>query len=76
MSEITRAEAQEFEEHGFFLRERVFSDAEIEELRQAAEHVHDQVLEATAREDAPPTERVDQQRYQILCGSSVKWEWR
>lgn len=76
MSEVTREEARQFETRGFFVREDVFSCEEIEALREAVEHVHTRILEAAARADAPVTERVDQQRYQELCGASVKWEWR
>jgi ectoine hydroxylase len=76
MHRATRAESDQYAEDGFFYRERVFSDVEIEDLRQAAEHVHKQILDAAESDEAPPIDRVDNQRYQMLRGSTVKWEWR
>jgi hypothetical protein len=79
MSDGLRASAEElrqFEERGFFVRERVFSEIEIEELRAGVENIHQQVLDASQRDDAPPCDVVDNQRYQILCGSTIKWEWK
>lgn len=72
----TPDELKQFEELGFFCRERVFSEQELVELRAAAEHVHQQILESAARDDAPPVDQIDNQRYQMLCGTTVKWEWR
>ena len=76
MYAATAAELDQYKKDGFFVRERVFSETELVELRAAVENVHSQVLEAAAREDAAPVDQVDNQRYQMVCGSSVKWEWR
>ncbi len=76
MHQASREELQEYEDRGFFYRERVFSEPELEALRQAAENVHRQILEAAASDEAPPVDRVDNQRYQMLRGSTIKWEWR
>lgn len=75
MYRISPQEREQFDTQGFILREKVFSEDTLEELRQAAEDVHEQVLAASKREDAPPTDRIDQQRFQSLCGSTIKWEW-
>jgi ectoine hydroxylase-related dioxygenase (phytanoyl-CoA dioxygenase family) len=70
------AELKQFEELGFFSRDRVFSEEEVVELRAAAEDVHTRILEAASRDGAPAVDQIDNQRYQVLCGSTVKWEWR
>ena len=75
MFEATPEELKQYEEQGFFCRERVFSEAELGPLREAAENAHRQILEAAARDEAPPSDRVDNQRYQTLLGSTIKWEW-
>jgi len=76
MHHATQTELEQYEERGFFWREGVFSEDEIDELRQAVEHVHQQILDAAVSDEAPPIDRVDNQRFQMLRGSSVKWEWR
>ena len=68
-------ELESFERLGFFTRERIFSPAELAELQEAAERVHRRVLEADEHGEGGPVDRVDNQRYQPLCGSTVKWEW-
>lgn len=75
MSRATQEELDDFHELGFFSREAVFSAAELEEFRAGAEHAHQKILDAAQRVDAPLVERVDNQRYQRLLGSMVKWEW-
>lgn len=75
MHEATPSELEEFEKEGFFVRKRVFSEAELVDLRDAIECVHAQVLEAAECDDAGPVDRIDNQRYQLVCGSTVKWEW-
>ena len=72
----TRVELDRYREAGFFCREQVFSEVELAELREAVEGIHKVILDAAARDDAPPVDRVDRQRYQMLLGSTVKWEWR
>jgi hypothetical protein len=76
MHPATESELGQYEKRGIFTREGVFSQDEIDDLRQAAEHVHEQILDAAAGDEAPSIDRVDNQRYQMLLGSSVKWEWR
>jgi len=71
----TPQELEQFREQGYVLRERVFSEAEVEELREGAENIHRQVLEAADEQGAPDCERVDNQRFQSLLGSTIKWEW-
>ncbi len=73
--EATPAELKQYEEQGFFYRTGVFSAAELDQLREGAENIHAQVLAAAKRDDVPPCDRVDNQRYQSLLGSTVKWEW-
>lgn len=73
--EATPAELEQWKEQGFFHRERIFSEAELEQLREGAEAIHAQVLAAAECDDVPPCDRVDNQRYQSLCGSTIKWEW-
>jgi len=78
MVDLTRAterERKQFEDSGFFARERVFSQDEIEQMRDAIEHVHQQVLDAAALEECPIEETIDNQRFQDLLGSKIKWEW-
>ena len=75
MYEATPAELEQFEQEGFFVRERVFSDSELADLREAAESVHSQVLAAAESDAAAPVDQIDNQRYQLVCGSTIKWEW-
>ncbi len=75
MSRATQQELDDFHELGFFSREAVFSPAELDELRAGAETAHRRILEAAQHADAPAVDRVDNQRYQRLLGSTVKWEW-
>ncbi|MEE9279528.1 MAG: phytanoyl-CoA dioxygenase family protein [Myxococcota bacterium] len=72
----TPVELDRYREAGFFCRERVFSEFELAELREAVEGIHKRILGAAAGDDASPIDRVDRQRYQLLLGSTVKWEWR
>lgn len=72
----TAAEIDRYAKQGYFVRERAFSEAELEPLRDAVEDVHRRLVEAAARDDAPPIERIDGKRYQVVLGSTVKWEWQ
>ncbi|MBW2228903.1 MAG: phytanoyl-CoA dioxygenase family protein [Deltaproteobacteria bacterium] len=76
MYEATQAELSQYEELGFFVREQVFSGEELIELRAGAENVHRQILEAADRPDANPVDQVDNQKYQSVLSSTIKWEWR
>jgi hypothetical protein len=71
----TKAERKQFEEQGFFVRESVFSPEEVEALRAGVENIHQQVLDAAGQVDAPDSETIDNQRFQELLGSTIKWEW-
>ncbi|MCH8132112.1 MAG: phytanoyl-CoA dioxygenase family protein [Myxococcales bacterium] len=72
----TPDEINQFEQRGFFTRENVFSPDELDGMRAAAERVHQQVLDAAAAATAPDCEQVDNQRFQALLGSTIKWEWK
>ncbi len=76
MYRATQAELQQYEELGFFCREGVFSPDELVELRSATENVHKQVLEAADCDDAAPIDLIDNQKFQMVLGSTIKWEWR
>ena len=71
----TPEELQAFAADGYFVRERVLHEPELEHLRAGVERVHERVLAAADVPDAAPIERVDDKRYQDLLGSCVKWEW-
>jgi len=73
--QATQAELEQYAKQGFFCRERVLSEADLVELREAAENVHRRILEAASRGEGGPTDMVDNQRYQSVCGSTIKWEW-
>ena len=44
-------------------------------MRAGAENVHAQVLEAADLPAAGPVDQVDNQKYQSVLGSTIKWEW-
>jgi ectoine hydroxylase-related dioxygenase (phytanoyl-CoA dioxygenase family) len=44
-------------------------------MRAGAESVHAQVLEAADLPEAGPVDQVDNQKYQSVLGSTIKWEW-
>jgi hypothetical protein len=75
MHHATRSELEQYEKLGFFHRERVLSGDDLEALREGAEHAHQRILEAAERGEGGPIDVVDNQRYQGVCGSTVKWEW-
>ncbi|MCP5057583.1 MAG: phytanoyl-CoA dioxygenase family protein [bacterium] len=75
MYRATDAELKQYDELGFFVRERVFDGQELEGLRAGAENVHAQIVEAAGRDDAGPIDQVDNQKYQTVLGSTIKWEW-
>jgi hypothetical protein len=74
MYRATQRELQQYEDLGFFVREDVFSMDEVEILRKAAENVHAQILDAADRPDVDPVDQVDNQKYQRVLGSMIKWE--
>ena len=81
--DLTRAERSRYEQDGFFLRERVFGESDLETLRQAAERVAAHAAEAStakarqvARDAAPGDEdyRIDGNRYVEIADSTVQFE--
>jgi phytanoyl-CoA hydroxylase len=72
----TQQELEQYERDGYFAREAVFNQEELEPLCDAVEGVHRAVEAAAARGGAAEAERVDGKRYQKLLDSSVQWEWR
>lgn len=75
MHRATEAELKQYDELGFFVRYDVFSPDEIEAMRAGAENAHAQILAAASRPGASDVERVDNQKYQTVLGSKIKWEW-
>jgi hypothetical protein len=72
----THAELEKYRAEGYFLRERAFSESELEPLREAVEAVHHCVVREARGAGIAPVELIDDKRYQDLLDSSVKWEWR
>ncbi len=72
----THVELRRYREQGYFLRERVLGDANLEPLHEAVEGVHRRISGDVEGGDAGPIEWVDDKRYQKVAGSLVKWEWR
>jgi len=87
MHAVTPEERDQFEKLGFFTRLNLFSETELQAIRVAAESVHQRVVDAADRKsDAPgpgspenpsvgPVDQVDNQKYQEILGSTIKWEW-
>jgi hypothetical protein len=76
MTHLTPLERDRYEKDGFFHREGVFSPDELAELRDAAETVHARILAAAADDAAGSIEQIDNQKFQQVLGSTIKWEWR
>jgi hypothetical protein len=75
MYRASEAELRQYDALGFFIREDVFSETELGEMRAGAECAHAQILEAADLPEASPIDRVDNQKYQSVLGSTIKWEW-
>jgi ectoine hydroxylase len=77
---LTEAEAQQFEDRGFFVRESVFDLADLERLRSAAERVAEGVALAVAAIGSEALIRVeddyriDGNRYVEVAGSTIQFE--
>ncbi len=71
----TADERARFERDGFFYREGVFSQAELEQIRIGVENVHALIVETADREVDAEITQIDNQRYQDVLGSTIKWEW-
>lgn len=74
--ELTPDEARAYREQGFFVRESVLGEQDLQALRQATERVHQRIVARSAEDGAEPEERIEYQRYQTVEASRVKWEWR
>ena len=72
----TKVELKQYDDLGFFMRENVFSQEELEAMRAGAESVHAQILEAADLPEAGLIDQVDNQKYQSVLGSTIKWEWK
>ena len=55
---LTTQEANAYRERGFFVREGVLGERDVEELRQATERIHQLVVEKTRAGEAGPDERI------------------
>jgi hypothetical protein len=71
----TREELDTFNEQGFFIRESVFNEVEVDILRNAVEGIHQRIDTAASANDGSGIEFVDDKRYQEILDSVVKWEW-
>ncbi len=76
MYRATSEELKQYDELGFFVRNGVFSEAELSAMRAGAENVHAQILAAATQPESGPIDQVDNQKYQSVLGSTIKWEWR
>ncbi len=76
MYQATEAELKQYDDLGFFVRENVFSEEELDGMRAGAENVHAQIVEAAELPTAGPVDQVDNQKYQAVLGSTIKWEWQ
>jgi ectoine hydroxylase-related dioxygenase (phytanoyl-CoA dioxygenase family) len=76
-SQPSPEERDAYRRDGYVLRERVFEDAALGELRSAAEDVVAQVVARARREEAGPEFRLDGgHRFQFSSHSLIQWEWR
>jgi phytanoyl-CoA hydroxylase len=71
----TESELALFKEQGFFIRESIFNQEELEVMRQAVEDIHTSINRSAVSDDAPSIQTIDDKRYQDLQNSVVKWEW-
>jgi hypothetical protein len=70
------AERKQFEEHGFFVRNDVFSAEEIASMCGGIESVHARIVQAGDEASSGPIDQVDNQKFQEVLGSTIKWEWQ
>jgi phytanoyl-CoA hydroxylase len=73
---VNEDEAKQFWETGYFIRESIFTEPELEKLRSAVEDIHANMLARSQNKELFPMRFVDDKRYQDILNSSVKWEWR
>lgn len=72
--ELTPEERAAYVERGYFVRNAAFGERELETLRAAVEDIHVRISREAATAD--PIKRIDGRAFQMVCDSSVKWEWR
>ena len=72
---VSADERDQYEKRGYFSRSGVFGESELVAMRAAAERIHQRVLSAADESDAGPIEQTDNQKYQEVLGSTIKWEW-
>jgi ectoine hydroxylase len=69
-------ERTQYDRDGYVVRERVFGDAEVRELRELAEQVITGVVEHAERPDAGPhLTMADGHRLQFSSRTVIQWEW-
>ncbi|MGH0038159.1 MAG: phytanoyl-CoA dioxygenase family protein [Myxococcota bacterium] len=73
---LTAAERSAWERDGFFMREAVFSQDEVEALRDAAEHAARRAQQAVDAGEVRDDYRIDGNRYVEATGSTVQFEHR
>jgi len=74
---MTQDERAAYARDGYLVRDRVFSDAEVVELRAAVEDVALHVKQRATRDGAGPENRMaDGHRIQFSSRSAIQWEWR
>ena len=73
---FTAGERAAYERDGYIVRERVFSQAETDELRDLAEMVIAGVVDHAQRPDAgPELKMADGHRLQFSSHTVIQWEW-
>jgi ectoine hydroxylase-related dioxygenase (phytanoyl-CoA dioxygenase family) len=72
---LSERERAEYRERGYFVREQLLGEAELELLRDAAEALHRRIAAAVAHGRPEHVELIDGRRYQRVEQSLVKWEW-
>jgi hypothetical protein len=75
MYRASEAELTQYQELGFFSRQNVFSESELDAMRAGAENAHAQILKAADESVGSAIKKVDNQKYQFVLGSAIKWEW-
>ena len=72
----TPEELARFREQGYFIRESLFSGAELRRFQDAVESIHHDMVAAVDDGSAGEIQMVDDKRFQDISQSNVKWEWQ
>lgn len=72
----TAEELARYAQDGYFVRESVFDETELEPLREAVDEVHRKIMKAAQEPEVAKVDHIDGRRYQRILDSSVQWEWR